>query len=144
MDFGCMIDGYCSDMTRTVAVGALSDEQHRVYQTVLDAQLAGIAAVRAGVSCKTVDAAARNLITAAGYGEAFGHGTGHSLGIEIHEPPAFSKSDETICEAGMVLSVEPGIYLEGKFGVRIEDLVHITADGCENLTASEKKLLVLP
>ena len=144
MDFGCMIDGYCSDMTRTVAVGALSDEQHRVYQTVLDAQLAGIAAVRAGVSCKTVDAAARNLITVAGYGEAFGHGTGHSLGIEIHEPPAFSKSDETICEAGMVLSVEPGIYLEGKFGVRIEDLVHITADGCENLTASEKKLLVLP
>ncbi|MEM1483939.1 Xaa-Pro peptidase family protein [Oscillospiraceae bacterium PP1C4] len=143
MDFGCVVNGYCSDMTRTVAVGEIGDEQRLVYDTVLKAQLAAIAAVREGTACSVVDAAARDLIAAAGYGDCFGHGTGHSLGIEIHESPAFSPADATLCKQEMVITVEPGIYLEGKFGVRIEDMVRITADGCENLTDSNKQLVVL-
>lgn len=143
MDFGCIVGGYCSDMTRTVAVGHCSDEMQRVYDTVLRAQKAAIAAVRPGVSCKEVDAAARDLIHAAGYEGCFGHGTGHSLGLEIHEAPAFNTRDETICAEGMVMTAEPGIYLEGRFGVRIEDMVLVTAQGCEDLTGSEKGLIVL-
>lgn len=143
LDFGCTVEGYCSDMTRTVAVGEASQEQEQVYNTVLRAQEAAISAVREGVCCKDVDAAARGLITAAGYGECFGHGTGHSLGIEIHEAPAFNAVDETICRPGIVMTVEPGIYLEGKFGVRIEDMVVVTDSGCENLTHAPKQLQVL-
>lgn len=143
MDFGCLADGYCSDMTRTVAVGHVTEEMRRVYETVLAAQEAAIRAAVPGAVCRDVDAAARNLIDQAGYQGCFGHGTGHSLGLEIHETPAFNTKDETVCEPGMVITVEPGIYLEGKFGVRIEDMVHISENGAENLTASEKKLLIL-
>lgn len=143
MDFGCLVNGYCSDMTRTVAVGEVTDEQKMIYDTVLRAQLAAIAAVRPGAACHAVDAAARDIITASGYGECFGHTTGHSLGLEIHENPRFGKGDETVCEPGMVMTVEPGIYLEGRFGVRIEDMVLVTKDGCEDLTHSDKSLIIL-
>ena len=143
MDFGALYDGYCSDMTRTVGVGTLSQEQVKLYNTVLDAQNAAFAVIKAGVPCMQVDAAARNLIDAAGYAGCFGHGLGHSLGIEIHEDPRFNTVDTTICEEGMVLSVEPGIYLEGKFGCRIEDIVYITKDGYHNFAHSPKNLILL-
>lgn len=143
MDFGCLVDGYCSDMTRTVAVGEVTDEQRMIYDTVLRAQLAAIAAVKPGGICHVVDAAARDIITDAGYGACFGHTTGHSLGLEIHENPRFGKGDETVCEPGMVMTAEPGIYLEGRFGVRIEDMVLVTKDGCEDLTHSDKSLIIL-
>ena len=143
MDFGTLYHGYCSDMTRTVAVGYVTDEMEKVYHTVLQAQLAGIAATRAGVKGKDVDAVARQVITDAGYGDYFGHGYGHSLGLEVHEAPNCSPSGETVMEAGVVSSAEPGIYLPGKFGVRIEDVVVFTADGCENITHSPKNLIIL-
>lgn len=143
MDFGCIVDGYCSDMTRTVAIGQPDEQMRQVYDTVLQAQRQALQAIRAGVVCMQVDAKARDFISKAGFGDCFGHGTGHSLGIEIHEEPAFNTRDETVLKPGMVLSVEPGIYLEGRFGVRIEDIVAVTADGCENLTASDKNLLCL-
>ena len=143
MDFGAAHNGYCSDMTRTVAVGKISEEQEKVYNLVLAAQLAGIDAVRAGIPCNSVDAVSRNMIYGAGYEGKFGHGLGHSLGLEIHENPRFSPLCTTLTEAGMVLSVEPGIYLEGQFGVRIEDIVEITEDGCKVITQSEKKLITL-
>ena len=126
MDFGVLLGGYCSDMTRTVAVGYATEEMREVYETVLAAQKAGIAASRAGVLGKEVDAAARKVITDAGYGSYFGHGYGHSLGMEVHEPPNCNPSGEVPMEAGMVCSAEPGIYLPGKFGVRIEDVVIFT------------------
>ncbi len=141
MDFGCVVDGYCSDITRTVCLGRASDEMRKVYQTVLDAQLAAIRTVRAGVTGKAVDAAARDLIAAAGYGKAFGHSTGHGIGLMVHEAPSFSPKAEGVIPAGAVLSVEPGIYLEGSFGVRIEDLVVVTETGCENLNRTSKELL---
>jgi len=143
MDFGVLYKGYCSDMTRTVAVGYVTDEMEKVYNTVLQAQLAGIAATHAGVKGKDVDAAARQVIADAGYGEYFGHGYGHSLGLEVHEAPNCNPSGETVMEAGMIASAEPGIYLPGKFGVRIEDVVIFTRDGCENITKSPKKLIIL-
>ena len=143
MDFGVLLTGYCSDMTRTVAVGYVTQEMEKVYNTVLQAQLAGIAATRAGVKGKDIDAAARKVIADAGYGEFFGHGYGHSLGLEVHEAPNCAPSGETVMETGMVTSAEPGIYLPGKFGVRIEDVVIFTPDGCENITASPKNLIIL-
>ena len=143
MDFGVLFNGYCSDMTRTVAVGYVTDEMEKVYNTVLQAQLAGLSATRAGVKGKEIDAAARQVIVEAGYGEYFGHGYGHSLGLEVHEAPNCSPSGEAVMEAGMVASAEPGIYLPGKFGVRIEDVVIFTADGCENITKSPKNLIIL-
>ena len=143
MDFGCVVDGYCSDMTRTVALGFVSEEMSRVYETVLQAQKAGIAATRAGVTGREVDAAAREVIEQAGYGAYFGHGYGHSLGLEIHEAPNCSPSNDQTLPAGAVCSAEPGIYLPGKFGVRIEDVVVITEDGCVNLTESPKNLLII-
>jgi Xaa-Pro aminopeptidase len=143
MDFGAVVDGWCSDMTRTVAIGTCSDEQRNVYQTVLTAQLAALSALRAGLSCADGDAAARNVIKAAGYGEFFGHGTGHGVGLEVHEAPRLSLSaTETLCE-GSVVTVEPGIYFPGRFSVRIEDMVCITKDGCENLTKSPKELITV-
>ncbi len=144
MDFGCIYQGYCSDMTRTVAVGYATEEMERVYSTVLDAQLAGIAATKAGVSGKSIDAAAREVIAAAGYGEAFGHGFGHCVGLEIHEEPRASQRGERAIPAGAVLTAEPGIYLPGKFGVRIEDMLFVIEDGCVNLTEAPKQLMVLP
>ncbi len=143
MDFGVLLEGYCSDMTRTVAVGYATEEMQKVYDTVLQAQLAGIAATRAGCKGKEIDAAARQVIIDAGYGDYFGHGYGHSLGLEVHEAPNCNPSGETVMEAGMVVSAEPGIYLPGKFGVRIEDVVIFTKDGCENITHSPKNLIIL-
>ena len=143
MDFGVLLEGYCSDMTRTVAVGYATEEMEKVYNTVLQAQLAGIAATRAGVKGKDIDAAARRVIADDGYGNYFGHGYGHSLGLEVHEAPNCSPSGETVMEAGMVTSAEPGIYLPGKFGVRIEDVVIFAPDGCENITHSPKNLIIL-
>ena len=143
MDFGCVYGGYCSDMTRTVAVGEPDGEMRRVYDTVLAAQRAGLAATRAGVPGKQVDAAARQVIREAGYGDYFGHSYGHSLGLEIHESPNAAPSAEEPLPAGAVVSAEPGIYLPGKFGVRIEDVVVITPEGCRNLTKSPKDLLIL-
>lgn len=143
MDFGCVVDGYCSDMTRTVALGFVSDEMSRVYETVLQAQLAGISATKAGVTGREVDAAARDIITQAGYGQYFGHSYGHSLGLEIHEAPNCSPSNDMPLPAGAVCSAEPGIYLPGKFGVRIEDVVLVTEDGCRILTESPKNLMII-
>lgn len=143
MDFGCVVGGYCSDMTRTIAVGTPTDEMRQVYETVLQAQLAGIAAVKAGVKGSAVHNAAAQVIADAGYGDCFGHGFGHSLGIEIHEDPRFSPLWDRPIPAGATLSAEPGIYLPGKFGVRIEDVVWLTETGCENLTKSPKELICL-
>lgn len=143
MDFGAVVDGYHSDMTRTVAVGHVSDEQKKVYDIVLSAQQAALAGVRSGETCRAVDLKARDIITESGYGEYFGHGTGHGVGIEIHEFPTVSYRSETVLESGNVITVEPGIYLPGRFGVRIEDMVYVTDDGCYNFTKCEKKLIIV-
>ncbi len=143
MDFGCMVGGYCSDMTRTVALGEPSEEMRKVYRVVQEAQKAGIATAHEGVKGCDVHNAARQVIADAGYGEYFGHGFGHSLGIEIHEDPRFSPAWEKPIPAGAVLSAEPGIYLPGKFGVRIEDVIVLTQDGCRDITHSEKELIIL-
>lgn len=143
MDFGCIVDGYCSDMTRTVAVGHVTEEMQRVYDTVLNAQLAGIACCKAGVSGREVDGAARRVIEQAGYGDAFGHGFGHGVGLEIHEAPTASSRSEALLPAGSILTAEPGIYLPGQFGVRIEDMLYVIEDGCINLTEAPKTLCIL-
>lgn len=143
MDFGCKFGGYCSDMTRTVALGEPTEEMKKVYATVLEAQLAGIAAVRAGVAGCDVHEAGRKVIADAGYGAYFGHGFGHSLGIEIHEDPRFSPAWKGTIGAGAALSAEPGIYLPGRFGVRIEDVVIITEEGCQDITLAPKQLIIL-
>ena len=143
IDFGCIYRGYCSDTTRTVAVGEVSDEQRAVYNIVLEAQKAGVAAARAGVSGKDIDGAAREVIEKAGYGKYFGHSFGHSLGIDIHESPNASPANEEAMPVGAVISAEPGIYLPGKFGVRIEDVLVLHEDGCRNITTFPKELLVI-
>lgn len=143
MDFGVLYHGYCSDMTRTVALGYATDEMKKVYETVRQAQLAGIAATKAGVKGKDIDAAARKVIADAGYGEYFGHGYGHGLGLEIHEDPGCHARSERPMEANMATSAEPGIYLPGKFGVRIEDVVIFQEGGCEVITHSPKNLIIL-
>ncbi|MBR6353532.1 MAG: aminopeptidase P family protein [Oscillospiraceae bacterium] len=143
MDFGCLKDGYCSDMTRTVAVGRASDEMKNIYALVLRAQLAGIAAARAGVIGKEIDAAARRVIADAGYGEYFGHGFGHCLGLDIHEPPTAGPAGELPLPEGSVSSAEPGVYLPGKFGVRIEDVMIIRADHAEVITRAPKDELII-
>ena len=143
MDFGASYMGYCSDMTRTVAVGHATEEMKMIYNTVLEAQLAGLAASKAGVPGKDIDGAARKVIADAGYGEYFGHGYGHSLGLEIHEAPNPNARNEEGMPVGAVASAEPGIYLPGKFGVRIEDTCIFREDGIEILTASPKNLIVV-
>lgn len=143
MDFGCVYHGYCSDMTRTVAVGSVTEEMRTVYETVLAAQKAGIAAARAGVAGRDVDGAARKIIEEAGYGAYFGHGFGHGVGVEIHEAPTASSANDKPLPAGAVISAEPGIYLPGRLGVRIEDVIRLTEDGNENLTRAPKELLIL-
>ena len=143
MDFGVLYYGYCSDMTRTVAVGYATEEMKRVYDTVLQAQLAGIAVTKAGVPGKDIDAAARKVIEDAGYGAYFGHGYGHSLGLEIHESPNPNPGNPDPMPENAVASAEPGIYLPGKFGVRIEDVTIFKADGCENITHSPKNLIII-
>lgn len=143
IDFGCKVNGYCSDTTRTVAVGEPTAEMRKVYDIVLQAQLAGIAAAKGGAVGKEVDAAARKVIQDAGYGEYFGHSFGHSLGIEIHENPNFSPANEKPMPVGAVASAEPGIYIPGKFGVRIEDVVILTDEGCTDITQYPKELIIL-
>ena len=143
MDFGVLYQGYCSDMTRTVAVGYATEEMKKVYDTVLKAQLAGLAVTKAGVSGKDIDAAARQVIVDAGYGPYFGHGYGHSLGLEIHEAPNPNPGNPDPMPLGAVCSAEPGIYLPGKFGVRIEDVTVYLEDGCENITHSPKNLIIV-
>ena len=143
MDFGCLKDGYCSDMTRTVAVGSATEEMRNVYAVVLKAQLAGIAAARAGVLGKDIDAASRKVIADAGYGEYFGHGFGHCLGLDIHEPPFAGPRGEAPLPAGALSSAEPGIYLPGRFGVRIEDVMIIRADHAEVITKAPKDELII-
>ncbi len=142
-DFGCVYDGYCSDMTRTVALGSCSDEQREIYGIVQKAQQAGLDSVRAGVLCKDADAVARDVIRAAGYGAFFGHSLGHGVGLEVHEAPNLSPKSDFVLEENMVVSVEPGIYLPGKFGVRIEDLVVVGAQNCEILTKNSKELRII-
>lgn len=143
MDTGAVINGMHADMTRTVAIGHVTDEMREVYDTVLRAQKNAIASVREGVRCQDVDRAARSVIEDAGYGDYFGHSTGHSVGFEIHESPRFAPRSEDIAKENMVITVEPGIYLPGKFGVRIEDMVRVTKDGCEDLTHAKKELIIL-
>ena len=143
MDFGVLYGGYCSDMTRTVAVGHATEEMKKVYETVAAAQLAGIAATKAGVIGKEIDGAARKVITDAGYGEYFGHGYGHSLGLEIHEAPNPNPGNANPMPLGAVCSAEPGIYLPGKFGVRIEDVTIVGEDGVEIITKSPKHLIIV-
>ena len=143
MDFGCLKDGYCSDMTRTVAVGSATDEMKNVYYTVLEAQLAGIGAAKAGVLGKDIDAAARKVIADAGYGEYFGHGFGHCLGLDIHEWPFAGPSGSAPLPAGALSSAEPGIYLPGRFGVRIEDVMIIREDHAEVITRAPKDELIV-
>ncbi len=143
MDFGASYMGYCADMTRTVAVGFATEEMEKVYSTVLEAQKAGIAATKAGVPGRDIDAAARKVIEDAGYGPWFGHGYGHSLGLEVHESPSPSPANPEPMPAGAVCSAEPGIYLPGKFGVRIEDVTILTEDGCIDITGSPKHLIIV-
>ncbi len=143
MDFGCLVDGYCSDMTRTVALGHADEMMREVYDLVLAAQKAGIAASRAGVKGQQIDAAARQVITEAGYGDAFGHGYGHSLGLEIHEAPNCNQTGETPIPLHAVCSAEPGIYLPDRFGVRIEDVVIFEENGVRDITQSPRELIIL-
>ena len=143
MDFGSLKGGYCSDMTRTVAVCSATDEMKHVYDTVLKAQLAGIAAGRSGIPGKEIDLAARRVIEAAGYGEYFGHGFGHSLGLDIHESPFANPRGEALMAENDVCSAEPGIYIPSKFGVRIEDVMVLRPDGAEVITRAPKSELIL-
>ena len=143
MDFGSLSGGYCSDMTRTVAVGSATEEMKNIYHIVLKAQLAGIAAARAGIPGKVIDGAARKVIEDAGYGPYFGHGFGHSLGLDIHEPPFAGPRGEAPMAENDLCSAEPGIYLPGKFGVRIEDVMILRADHAEVITKAPKMELII-
>jgi Xaa-Pro aminopeptidase len=142
LDYGCRFDGYCSDMTRTVVLGGAGDEQRVIYDTVLAAQAAGLGSVMAGAEGADVDAAARRVIDDDGHGDAFEHGLGHGVGLEIHESPRLARTSEDTLMTGDVVTVEPGIYLEGFGGIRIEDCVVVTADGCEVLGAAPKEDLL--
>ena len=143
IDFGAMVGGYHSDMTRTFAVGFATEEMKKVYNTVLEAQLAGIEALNVGVPGNLVDKAARDVIEAAGYGAYFGHGLGHSLGLNIHESPRAAKTYHREFVRGNIVTIEPGIYLPGKFGVRIEDMLYLGEGGKRNLTNFPKELMIL-
>lgn len=141
LDYGAVVNGYHSDMTRTIAVGEVSDEQVKVYNAVLEAQLRALSVLKAGVKCSDADAAARDYIKEKGYGDFFRHSTGHGVGLEIHEKPALAPSNTKKLQIGNIVTVEPGIYIPGKFGVRIEDLAVITEKSCENLTKITKELV---
>jgi Xaa-Pro aminopeptidase len=143
IDMGAIVDGYCSDCTRTFATGEPDTEAREVYELVLEAQLAGIEAVGAGADGKAVDAVARDMIAAAGHGDEFGHGLGHGVGVEVHEAPRLSKTSEDELVGGDVVTVEPGVYVAGRFGVRIEDMVNVADDGCRNLASYAKELQVV-
>ena len=141
LDFGCVYKGYCSDMTRTVAIGKPSAELTKIYNTVKKAQETALKGIRPGMTGKEIDALARDVIKKEGYGKYFGHSLGHSVGLKIHERPGFSPKEKTVIRPGMVVSVEPGIYVENVGGVRIEDLVTVTEDGVRNLSRSVKNLI---
>ena len=143
VDWGARLDGYCSDCTRTFATGEVGAEPEEVYELVLEAQLAGLEATRAGVSGRDADAAARAIIEKGGHGERFGHGLGHGVGLLVHEDPRLAKTSEATLAAGQVVTVEPGVYLPGRFGVRIEDLVVVTDDGREVLSSYPKELTIV-
>jgi Xaa-Pro aminopeptidase len=143
IDWGAQLDGYCSDCTRTMATGAIDAESHEIYQLVLDAQLAALEEVKPGAIGRDVDSVPRAAITAGGYGDHFGHGLGHGVGLEVHEAPRLAQPSEAVLAPGNVVTVEPGIYIPGRFGVRIEDLVVVTDDGCEILTTISKELTVV-
>ncbi|HIT66188.1 MAG TPA: aminopeptidase P family protein [Candidatus Merdisoma merdipullorum] len=143
MDFGCKYQGYCSDMTRTVVIGKADEKQKELYRIVLEAQEAALCGLRPGMTGAEGDRLARDVIEKAGYGEYFGHGLGHSVGLEIHERPALSARDKTVLLPGMIETVEPGIYIPGFGGVRIEDMVTLTQSGIRNLTSSPKELIEL-
>ena len=143
VDFGCIVDGYHSDMTRTFGVGKVDDELAAIYNITLEAQNLCLAALHAGLTGDAFDAIARDYITASGYGDHFGHGLGHGFGLEIHESPRAGRGSADVLAAGMTVTIEPGIYLEGKGGVRIEDCVVITETGCLNLVSSAKDLLFI-
>ena len=143
IDFGVMLDGWCSDTTRTVCIGVPDDEMKNIYETVLKAQEAGINAIHGGVMAIDVDKAARTVIEEAGYGEFFGHGFGHAQGLEVHESLRANQTSKDTLPAGAVLSAEPGIYLPGRYGVRIEDTIFVTEDGSENITNLPKNLTVI-
>lgn len=143
MDYGATYDGYHSDMTRTVCVGQPTEKMERIYSIVLDAQLKAIAAIKEGVSGADIDKIARDVITEAGYGEAFGHSLGHGVGMNIHETPNAAPSSKHIFKQNMIVTVEPGIYLPDEFGVRIEDFVIIKENSCENMTLAKKNLICL-
>lgn len=142
-DFGCVLDSYCSDMTRTVFVGEASERQKGVYQTVLEAQQSALERLRPGMTGQEADALARDVLAKHNVAEHFGHGLGHGLGRVIHEAPRLSPVSEDVLKPGMVVTVEPGVYINGEFGVRIEDVVIITRDGCQNLTQSSKEIFCL-
>jgi Xaa-Pro aminopeptidase len=143
MDFGAKFNGYCSDMTRTVCIGTPDSEMKKVYDTVLSAQMAALDYIAAGKKCADADKVARDIIADAGYGQCFGHSLGHGVGLYIHEPISLSPRSNGVLETGNIVTVEPGIYLEGRFGVRIEDMVCVTDSGNENLTKAKKELIVL-
>ncbi|GAA0135687.1 Xaa-Pro dipeptidase [Paenibacillus sp. YSY-4.3] len=143
MDFGALLNGYCSDITRTIMLGKPSPKHREIYDIVLEAQLHTLAHLRPGMTGREADALARDIITRYGYGEQFGHSTGHGLGMEVHEAPRLSKLSDDVLQPGMVVTVEPGIYIPGFGGVRIEDDVVITEDGCRRLTESSKDFTVI-
>lgn len=143
IDWGAELDGYCSDCTRTLATGEPDEAGREAYELVLQAQLAGLEAVRAGVGGRDADAAARAVIDAAGHREHFGHGLGHGVGMEVHEGPRLSQRSDAVLQAGNVVTVEPGVYLPGRFGIRIEDLAVVTDSGCDILTALPKELITV-
>ena len=139
LDFGVVVEGYCSDMTRTVHLGRGGARARAVYAAVLEAQEAAVAAVAPGVTAAAIDTAARSVLKRAGWGKYFSHSTGHGVGLEIHEGPRLAAKVEQVLEPGMVITVEPGVYLPGEFGVRIEDMVLVTDEGREVLTANSPK-----
>ena len=142
-DFGSVYEGYHSDTTRTVAVKYATDEMEKIYDIVLKAQLTALEKIKPGVKCSEVDKAARDIITAEGYGEYFGHSTGHGVGLDIHEAPTVSAKSETVLKSGMIITDEPGIYLPDKFGVRIEDMLCVTDSGYKNFVSLPKELIIL-
>lgn len=143
MDIGALYNGYHSDMTRTVAVKSASEEMKKIYDIVLNAQVTALNSVKAGIKASEVDNIARKIISDSGYGECFGHSTGHGVGLDIHEFPNVSPKSETLLEDGMVITVEPGIYIENKFGVRIEDMILVKNNGFENFASITKQLIVI-
>ena len=143
MDIGSVFQGYHSDMTRTVAIKRADEEKKRVYDIVLKAQLAALEKIKSGVLCSDIDKTARDIITEAGYGEYFGHSTGHGVGLEIHEAPVVSSKSNQVLKSGMIITDEPGIYLPQKFGVRIEDMVCVTENGYRNFVSLPKELIIV-